>query len=78
MVNKVALCVMRGFPFGQTAVCWFPTWDAFDCVCLYRDSQRPAELQSHTHTHNTHAKGSETTNIEQSEIEKILSVQGGL
>lgn len=42
---------MRGFPSDWPADCWFPTWDTFECVCLYIDSQRPTELRSHTHSH---------------------------
>lgn len=72
-MNTVNPSIKRGFPFDQPADCWFPTWDPFECVCLCRDSQRPE-----SHTRHALTKGSGTANIEQSQIEEMLRLRGGL
>lgn len=68
-INTVNPSFKRGFPFDQSADCWFPTWDPFVCAEIPRDQ---------THTRHKHTKGSVTANIEQSEIEEMLHLWGGL
>lgn len=48
-INTLSPAMKWGFPFDQTVDCRFPTWDPFESVCLWRDSQRPESRTSCTH-----------------------------